>query len=83
MQWFLDNRPDLARQVSYMECQGENGRGARLLAIPSLPRLKRVLGYLLDENEFLSPFGIRSLSKIHKDHPYICSIGGEELDVDL
>jgi hypothetical protein len=78
MQWFLDNRPDLAGQVSYLECQGGNGLGRRLLAIPSLPRLKQVLGYLLDENEFLSPFGIRSLSKAHKDKPYSCSAGGEK-----
>ena len=81
MQWFLDNRPDLARRVSCMECQGDKGFGRRLLAIPSLPRLKRVLGYLLDENEFLSPFGVRSLSKIHKDKPYSRSFGGEKLEV--
>ncbi len=76
MQWFLDNRQDLARQLSYMEPQVADNLGCRLLAIPSLPRLKRVLGYLLDENEFLSPYGIRSLSKVHKDKPYSCSFGG-------
>jgi hypothetical protein len=81
MQWFLDNRPDLARQVSYMECQGEDGSGRRLLAIPSLPRLERVLRYLLDENEFLSPFGVRSLSKVHKDHPYVGEFGADRLEV--
>jgi hypothetical protein len=76
MQWFLDNRQDLASQLSYMEPQASGNQGRRLLAIPSLERLKRVLGYLLDESEFLSPYGIRSLSKVHKDKPYICSLGG-------
>jgi hypothetical protein len=80
MQWFLDNRQDLARHISYMEAVSDDGRphGHRLLAIPSRPRLERVLRYLLDEDEFLSPFGIRSVSRFHKDHPYACRIGGED-----
>ena len=82
LQWFLDNRRDLARQVSYLEPQGPNGHGRRLLAIPSRPRLERILRYVLDENEFLSPFGIRSLSRVHKDRPYICSPGGTPQRVD-
>src|SRR5262249_55080558 len=53
LQWFLDNRQDLAQHISYMEDEGESGRGHRLLAIPSRARLERVLRYLLDENEFL------------------------------
>ena len=76
LQWFLDNRRDLARQVSYLEPQGPGGQGHRLLAIPSRPRLERILRYVLDENEFLSPFGVRSLSRVHKDRPYTCSPGG-------
>jgi hypothetical protein len=51
----------------------------RLLAIPSMERFKRLLGYMLDENEFLSEFGIRSLSAIHRDHPFVFqSDGGTE-----
>jgi hypothetical protein len=53
-----------------------------LLAIPSLDRLKRVLRYLLDENEFLSPFGIRSLSRFHKEHPFSIWMGGVEHRVE-
>jgi hypothetical protein len=78
LQWFLDNRQDLSQQISYMVAEGESGHGHRLLAIPTRARLERVLRYLLDENEFLSPYGIRSLSRYHKDHPYACSAGGEE-----
>lgn len=50
----------------------------RLLAIPSQERLKRLLTYMLDENEFLSPFGIRSLSKFHEAHPYTFSANNVE-----
>jgi len=78
LQWFLDNRTDLARHISYMEWEGEVHHGHRLLAIPSRERLQRVLAYLLDENEFLSPYGIRSLSGYHKDHPYVTHFGGQE-----
>jgi len=64
MRWFLENRKDLARTVAWMEPPGtEGGRGHHLLAIPSTERLVRVLRYLLDESEFLSPFGIRSVSR--------------------
>jgi hypothetical protein len=71
MRWFLDNRPDLAAHITCMET-GASGHAKthRLLAIPSRPRLLRVLGYVLDEKEFLSPFGIRSLSRIHEQRPF-------------
>jgi hypothetical protein len=78
LQWFLDNRRDLAQHISYMVEEGEGGHGHRLLAIPSRPRLERVLRHLLDENEFLSPYGIRSLSRYHQDHPYVFKCDGQE-----
>ncbi len=80
LQWFLQYRQDLARHISYLEC-GQGG-GRRLLAIPSRPRLERVLRYLLDEKEFLSPFGIRSLSRVYKDRPFSCSLGGIQQRID-
>ena len=76
--WFLKNHENLSRHISY----GEYGHTHRLLAIPSRERLQRVLRYLLDENEFLSPHGIRSVSKIHHHHPYVFRFGGEEHRVD-
>jgi hypothetical protein len=78
LQWFLDNRQDLAQHISYMVADGASGHGHRLLAIPSRPRLERVLRYLLDENEFLSPHGIRSVSRYYKEHPHVCWTGGQE-----
>jgi hypothetical protein len=84
MRWFLDNRPDLARYTSYMAGTSDDRtvKGHRLLAIPSRERLVRVLGYVLDESEFLSPYGIRSVSRVHHDHPYVFRFGGEEFRVD-
>ncbi|MBI4658093.1 MAG: glucosidase [Verrucomicrobia bacterium] len=76
--WFMKNRQDLSRHISY----GEFGHKHRLLAIPSRERLERVLRYLLDEDEFLSPFGIRSVSKVHHQKPYLFHFGGEEHRVD-
>ena len=54
----------------------------RLLAIPSRERLERVLRYLLDESEFLSPHGIRSVSRVHREHPYELAVNGEIHRVD-
>ena len=85
MQWFLQNRKDLSRSITYMVKANSEGAGDHRhfsLAIPSKQRLLRVLSYMLDENEFLSPFGIRSVSKFHKDHPYIFHADGKEWRVD-
>jgi glycogen debranching enzyme len=92
MQWFLDHRKDLARHISYLDHRAaltveegvlktrntSSGGGAYLLAIPSRHRLERVLSYLLDEKEFLSPFGIRSLSAYHRDHPFTMNLDGAD-----
>ena len=84
MGWFLENRKDLAGSISWMELQGSDGtrHGHRLLAIPSRERLERVLRYLLDEREFLSPHGIRSVSRVHAERPFRFRTGGEEHRVD-
>ncbi|HEY5091179.1 MAG TPA: glucosidase, partial [Polyangia bacterium] len=76
MRWFLDNRRDLAGQVTF------GGEGHVLLAIPSRDRLVRLLRTMLDETEFFSPQGIRSMSKVHQDNPYRFVFGGQSLEVD-
>jgi hypothetical protein len=82
MDWFLEHRPDLAARISYMEKRpGESHDGKLagaqfLLAIPPKEYLQRVLRFVLDENEFLSPHGIRSLSRFHKEHPWSFELGG-------
>ena len=85
MRWFLKNRPDLAERVSLAAGSSTNGKqadGHALLAIPSRERLVKVLRYMLDESEFLSPFGIRSVSKVHERDPYRFFHAGEEFRVD-
>jgi hypothetical protein len=80
MQWFLDNHPDAPTHID-MSRRTERGVH-RLLAIAPRGRLLRLLRYVLDENEFLSPFGIRSLSKIHQEQPYILRSSGQEYRVE-
>ena len=70
MRWFLDNRPEIAKHTSYMERTTKDDGELRLLAIPSRERLLRVLQRMLDEGEFLSPYGIRSLSRAHAEETF-------------
>jgi len=83
LKWFLENRPDLAEFTSYFEARTNDGHThrRRLLAIPTRERLQRVLQYVLDESEFLSPYGIRSVSAVHREQPYVLRFGGEEFKV--
>ncbi|MFL5613883.1 MAG: MGH1-like glycoside hydrolase domain-containing protein [Gemmatimonadaceae bacterium] len=81
MQWFLNNRHDLAAHISYMREREDSRHSRRLLAMPARHRLVRMLRYVLDENEFLSPYGIRSLSRVHRDQPFTLRIGEDEYTV--
>jgi hypothetical protein len=78
--WFLENRRDLAAHISYLSIDGKT-KGLRLLAIPSRERLERMLKYVFDEKEFLSPFGVRSLSKAYQEKPFVFQAGGQEYRV--
>jgi hypothetical protein len=81
LDWFLKNRRDLAGQISWMAADDGHSDGHRLLAIPSRERLVRVLRTMLDENEFLSPYGLRSVSRVHHERPYVFHAGGQEYRV--
>ena len=86
MQWFLDNRDDLGKHMTYMDDQGDAAdgstkKGLRLLAIPSEDRFRQLLSVMLDECEFLSPYGIRSMSKAHEEVPYVFEFGGQRNEV--
>jgi hypothetical protein len=74
LDWFIQNPPDLTKNVACMETKGQAER--LLLSIVDAGQLRRVLHVVLDEAEFLSPYGIRSLSRHHKDHPYLLSVHG-------
>ena len=82
LHWFLRNRGDLYQQVALMETGGEGDHRHRLLAIPSKDRLARVMRRLLDEGQFLSPHGIRSLSKEYEQHPFVLKIDGDTRTVN-
>jgi hypothetical protein len=80
MQWFLDNVPLVPRHIAQTQ---RSARGVRrLLSIVSLRKLVRVLRTMLDEDEFLSPYGVRGLSKFHRDHPYVLNVNGQSYRVD-
>jgi hypothetical protein len=90
MRWFLEHRKELARHVTYHpgnlaggagdstppDNAPSDGHGQYLLALPSRQRLARTLRYALDESEFLSPFGVRSLSRYYMDHPFVVDMVG-------
>ncbi len=80
MQWFLENRPDFASHVETLTT--EDNRVRRFLTLVNHHRLKHVLRYMLDENEFLAPHGIRAVSRYHREHPYRFVVNGEEHRVD-
>jgi hypothetical protein len=82
LRWFLENRPDVTRQIACMHPRDSRTGVQRLLAIPTRERLERVLRYLLDEAEFLSPHGIRSVSRVHRDSPYQLEVNGDVHRVD-
>ncbi|HTU45851.1 MAG TPA: hypothetical protein VMF91_12360 [Bryobacteraceae bacterium] len=79
MRWFIDHRKDLTRELASITQSGIEER--RLLSVVNRPRLERIFQRLFDEEEFLSPFGIRSLSRYHKDHPYQLSIDGHTFSI--
>lgn len=80
IEWFLNNRPELAKNIACMTIEGEGDR--RLLAITSPEVLRRILRRLLDEDEFLSPYGIRSVSRYHQEHPFIFDWDSTRYQVD-
>jgi len=79
LEWFIEYRPDLTGDVACMKTRGHRER--RLLAILDPERLRRVLRVMLDEREFLSPHGIRAISHIHRDDPYVLRVDGSEYRV--
>jgi len=79
-EWFTNNRPNLTKNISCMEAEGIGAR--RLLSIVKPNKLKQILQRMLDETEFFSPHGIRSVSKYHAENPYIFEVDGYQHQVD-
>ncbi len=72
MNWFITNRPELGAHAVHMQERGDH----HILSLLTRERLERILTRMLDEKEFLSPYGIRALSRVHKDQPYEVRLGG-------
>ena len=75
-QWFLERNPHTAAVLTVPLEVGAGG--SRILSLVNPGKLRRILGYMLNENEFLSPYGIRSLSRYHAEHPYVFNVGSQE-----
>ena len=80
MDWFMENRPDLTRHVARLDLPGQQERG--LMSAVGRERLDRILQRVLNPAEFLSDFGIRSVSKFHEEHPFMLSLGDEVHSID-
>lgn len=79
IRWLQEHRPHLAAHLARADIAGYGS--AHLFAMMDADRLRSVLGYMLDEAEFLSPYGIRSLSKVHESMPYSLNIGGQTFSI--
>ncbi|MEM7761378.1 MAG: glucosidase [Cyanobacteria bacterium P01_A01_bin.40] len=79
VEWFISERPQLSRNLACMEgCENDS---RRLLAVVNEDRLRLLLEKMLDETEFLSDYGVRSVSKYHQEHPYTFETSAETYDV--
>jgi len=78
--WIIRERQELLKTIAPPEKPGEAGR--HLLSVLDETKLRRVLERMLDESEFLGPFGIRSVSRYHDDNPFTVEVNGQEFKVD-
>jgi hypothetical protein len=80
VRWLNENRPELVKNIPSLLEAGVDNR--RLLALLDEGKLRRILARMLDENEFLGPFGIRSVSRFHLGQPFVVHVAGVEYRVD-
>src|SRR5215469_9507419 len=78
---FRKRHPDLLKHIAPLDSKWVGYEGRRLLSVCNKEKLERILRYMLDENEFLGPYGIRSVSRYHLEHPFIFNLGGQQFKV--
>jgi len=81
MQWFMQHKKGLSQHIAFMRDNDHKNKHHYLVAIPSRKQLEAVLKYLLDEKEFLSAHGLRSLSRVYKDKPFLLNVDGRDFSV--
>jgi hypothetical protein len=80
LEWFIENRPDLMDNMACMRTTGNSER--RMFSIAYREQLERILTRMLDEDEFLSAYGVRGVSKYHEKNPYVLELNGSPHSVD-
>ena len=78
---FKKRHPDLLKHIAPADEKFRGYADRRLMAVCNKKKLERILAYMLDENEFFGPYGIRSLSRHHLDHPFVFNLGGHDYKV--
>jgi hypothetical protein len=78
---FKKRHPDVLQQIAAADGKFIGYDNRRLMAVCNKEKMERILRYMLDENEFFGPFGIRSLSRYHLDHPFVFNLSGQEFRV--
>jgi hypothetical protein len=81
LELFRKRHPEMLKQIAPVEEQFVGYANRRLLTLCNKEKMDRILAYMLDENEFFGPYGIRSLSRYHLDHPFVFHHGGQEFKV--
>ena len=79
---FRKRHPEIIKKIAIADDSFAGYAGRRMLSVCNKQKMERILKYMLDENEFFSPYGIRSLSKYHEKHPFVFNLGGQEYKVD-
>ncbi|MBV1850570.1 MGH1-like glycoside hydrolase domain-containing protein [Catellatospora tritici] len=79
--WFLDHKPEYAAVIGEHRADRSGGRH-RLLSMVTMDQLEPIMSRMLDETEFLSPYGLRSISRVHAAEPFVVNLGGQDYSVD-